>query len=286
VVTVASGDGLAGRRPRALAAVATPAFATLAVLLGACAPGPVLRYASDDPADRWQAGVRLHAARAERALFLTAFAGETVGEVPGHDGRALTFSLLARNPSDSILRLDPGDFRLLVPRTGKAYAPVDPESVLAALDRDRRDEIHLASAQRDFRGILAVPLLAADIASLGADARTRGETARVRAEAERAEAEENALHREALDGLDAVRRRWSEEALRRTDLDAGKGTTGDLTFPFPGFPLPPDTVVMQWRAPDGRFRDLGRYGRPRLPADTAAPDRPYRLRASSVSQAP
>lgn len=84
--------------------------------------------------------MRLHTARTEGASFISAYVGETSGEVPGQYGRALTLSLLARNESGSDLRLEPSDFRLLAPRSGKAYPMVDPESALAVSDRDRRTE--------------------------------------------------------------------------------------------------------------------------------------------------
>jgi hypothetical protein len=247
-------------------------------LLGACAPAPILRYASDDPADRWESGVRLHSARTGGALFISAFAGETMGEVPGRDGRALAFSLLARNESASDLRLDPSDFRLLAPRTGKAYPPADPEAALAIVDRDRREEIGRAAVQRNFRGLMAIPLLAGQVAALAGDARERAEVAKEYAESERAEAEEHALHQATLAELDDRRRPWAEDALRRTDLRAGKTLSGDLTFPFPDLPLPPDSVVLQWRGPGGGYLELGRYGRPVLAEDTAAPGRAYRSR--------
>jgi hypothetical protein len=256
--------------------LAVPTLA--AALLGGCASAAVLRYSSDDPSDRWESGVRLHSARAGRALFVSTFAGVDLGDTPGLDSRTLTFSLLARNESDSDLRLDPGDFRVWDTRTGKAYPPIDPEGVLEILDRDRRSEIGLAAVQRDFRGLMAIPLLAGQIAALAGDAEARAEAAKAFDESERAESEETDRHRAALSDLEAHRRHWSEDALRRTDLRAGRSLSGDLVFRFPDRFQPPDTLLMQWRAPDGRFLELGRYGRPLLPSDTAAPVRAFSQR--------
>lgn len=255
---------------------ALPALA--ASLLGACASGPILRYASADPTDRWESGVRLHSARAGGALFISAFAGESAGQVPGQDGRALAFSLLARNESGSELSVNPSDFRLSAPHTGKAYPAADPESALAILDQERREENGRAAVQRNFRGLMAIPLLAGQIAALAGDARERAQASKDYAESERAEADELARHQEALSDLEERRRPWAENALRRTDLRPGKTVSGDLTFPFPELPLPPDTLVLQWRGPDGAYLEVGRYGRPILAADTAAPGKAYRSR--------
>jgi hypothetical protein len=251
--------------------ISFPAFA--AALLGGCAPTPLLRYASDDPADRWKSGVRLHSARTEEASFISAFVGETTGQVPdgaapGRYGRAITISLLARNESASDLRLEPADFRMLAARSGKAYTPVDPESAIVVLDRIRQTEIQRASDETAFRGILALPLLAGEVASLWGSPRDRDEASKALAESERADAEEKARHQEAMAEIDGGYRRWTEEALRRTDLAAGKSLSGDLTFVFPEGDLPPDTLMLEWTPAGGRPHDLGRYGRPRIAADT------------------
>jgi hypothetical protein len=231
-----------------------------------------LRYSSDDPSDRWNSGVRLHSARTQGASFISAYVGETSGEVPGQYARALTFSLLARNESGSDLRLDPSGFRLLAPHSGKAYPVVDPESALAVLDRNRRMEIDRASAQTVFRGILAVPLLAGEIASLWSNPREREEASKALAESERAASEEKASHQEAMAGIETDYRHWAGDALRRTDLAAGKSLSGDLTFIFPDVPLPPDTLVLQWTPSGGKPFDLGSYGRPRIAEDTVSAD--------------
>jgi hypothetical protein len=54
-------------------------------------------------------------------------------------------------------------------------------------------------------------------------------------------------------------------ALRKTTLFAGMEAQGRVAFAVTGDATPPDTLVLQWKRPDGTYADLGRYGRPPLP---------------------
>lgn len=245
----------------------------LAALLFACAPAPALRYASADPADRWEAGVRWHPAEAGGLACSTSFGGDGYASVPGFGGgRTLDFGLILRNDAGASARIDPADFRLYAPRRGSVHAAADPESALADVDRriGALDANHNAQAGIKLAGDLLY--LAASVANLG-DARAQAELNRTAAESDRNDREESGNYRGLLAALKEERRGWSDAHLRRTDLDPGSMMAGKLTFIFPQG-LPPDTLVLQWAPAGGGSFDLGRYGRPRLPVDTLKPAPP------------
>lgn len=105
---------------------------------------------------------------------------------------------------------------------------------------------------------------AADAAG-GVDPKTEAERRRTEKESREREAETEARHAKALEEWKCVKNEWSVNALRKTTLMPGVEVQGRVAFAGPAEAPPADTLLLQWKRPDGSFADLGRYARPPLP---------------------
>lgn len=248
-----------------------PQCAPAALLFAACAAAPDLRYASADPADTWESGVRWHASAAGGLACSTAYAGPESEFAAYPAGRTLVFQVRIGNHSDTSLRVDPQDFRAFAPRSTAAFAAADPESALVDVDRRQRSLDVDYGINLGLQAAGAVGSAVLGIASLFADPQTRLEADRERSQADRNWSDAEDQYRKDTARLRGERAYWEQEHLRRTDLASGRVLTGAINIPFPADSLPPDTLVVRWTPAGGRSFDLGRYGRPRTAADTFHP---------------
>jgi hypothetical protein len=251
--------------------IALPRCAPAALLFAACASAPDLRYASADPADTWDSGIRWHTSFARSLACSTAFVGAETdfNEYPA--GRALVFQVKLGNRSDSTFRIDPSDFRAYAPGPGTTFRAADPESALADVDRRKRSVDNDYGINLAIQTTLAVGDLFVQIASLASNDRSRPQDCRKDEGQEHWRNDEEKRYQEHIARLKDERAYWEQGHLRRTDLVPGRALASAISIPFPGDGLPPDTLVLQW-APAGRKPlDLGLYGRPPAAFDSLPP---------------
>lgn len=262
-----------------------PAAVLLSACLYGCSPGPILKYETSDPSDQWESGTRLHPAEAGGMACTTWFEGDGNGPVRAYaSGRTLGFGIHLRNRGDTPVRVDPAAFRVVSPRLGLAWSAADPEAALEDVEKRRRANEDNHATYSCLTGVGTMLSLTAGIASIG-DARAQEEIRRSDAQSEENAREEREGYESRARELESERSVWADGHLRRTDMHPGRSMSGALTFRFPEM-TPPDTLVLQWLAPGGRQYDLGRYGRPRIAADTARPPDPFRYRSPGATPSP
>lgn len=217
-------------------------------------------------------GQRLHSASTPGFSITTSFLEYLYEPVPGLDGaRPLIFRVAVRNSGAQRALLDPSAFRLLPPDSGPPLPAIDPEHVLLAAERGKIAENASHAGRAGAEAMLDLPMIILDAAAdLSGGKPPQAERDRRRLEEERGieKAESEARHEKALKEWDGVRSEWSVNALRKTTLMPGMEAQGRVAFAVTGNGPPPDTLLLQWKRPDGNFADLGRYGRPPLPVDT------------------
>jgi hypothetical protein len=245
--------------------------APAALLFAACASAPDLRYASADPADTWESGVRWHASAARSLACSTAYAGPESNFVEYPAGRTLVFQVRLGNHSDTSLRVDPLAFRAYAPRSAGAFPAADPESALVNVDGRMRDLDFTYGINLGVETARSFSWVVLDIAGLFADPRSRAEAYREQSHGDQNWNEVEDRYQKEMARLKDERSYWERGHLRRTDLAPGRVVAGAISIPFPADSLPPDTLVLQWTPAGGRPFDLGRYGRPRTSADTLPP---------------
>ncbi|GEM_PF-6092164 len=241
--------------------------ALAALLLGACAPAPVVRYQTFGPDDVWTNGQQLHPAKTARLAIHSGFLELSPDPVQGFDGpRPLTFLISAENRSDSALMIEAGDFRLTVPGKDSVLSPIDPETVIQVARIDRANADAHYETEKGTEAVFGVTDLIVDVAQLFSkqtpDQRDAQEKAERKREEDRRERQADDAARHERDVGEAVSREktWSDQALRKTTLFPGIRLQGKVSFAAKAYTMTPDSLMLQYRERDGHYADLGLYG--------------------------
>jgi hypothetical protein len=198
--------------------------------VGGCAtPAPIVRLAPVSPDVLWVSG---------RASVAQEQEGIRVGAAFDHqDGPTLGLRVEVENATEANVDVDPHEFTYTTCR-GTALATcgatrriVDPEEVLAALDERQSREQADATNSQAFLGTMVILSAVGDVASIAsghADHHTGDNTV---AAANFMESDA-AVHETRLASIAVQQQVWSNEALRRTTLTAGRGTGGRIYLPI------------------------------------------------------
>lgn len=226
---------------------------------------PVLHYASSDTADFWRSGLRIHPRELPDYAFTVAYlepSPET--SLRWFDSRPLSFLVGVRSRAGATALLDPVDFHLLPVCGDRPMAAIDPEGVIRDADRTRElEEAQYARTAAIDAGI-EVPLAFLDLAAtfVGKTPEQAERDDREYAERREQRRDNEAHHQRDQVELQTFRDAWAKRALRKTTLTQDAEMSGMVVFATPKDRLPADTLVLQWRRPDGAFANLGVFGRP------------------------
>ncbi len=253
-------------------AMAIPALASLATALltgcGGTGPQP-WGYSTSDSADYWRSGVRVHPSSLPGYDFtLSVVESDRIPALEAMFPRPLAFSIGVRSRSQSKALLDPADFHLLAPCGDKPITSLDPETALRASDQERMAEISRHNDDALVTAAVEVPLAFFDIAATfaGKTSEQAERDDREYEERRQMHKDEDARHQRALAGNRQRHDSWATGFLRKTTLLRDEETGGILAFAAPAYTLPPDTLILLWRRPEGGYADLGTLGRPHIDA--------------------
>jgi hypothetical protein len=199
------------------------------VVLGCVTPAPLVRLTPNSPAIFWVSG---------RATVAHEEGGVRVAVAFEHqNGMTLGLRVEVQNGTAGQLDVDPHEFTFTACGTAgvDACAPtrrvIDPEQVLAALDERQSHEEAAATGSQTLLGALVILSAVADIATVAsghADLHTGQNTAATAG----LMASDAAARESSLSAISTEQVIWTNEALRRSTLIAGRGVGGRIYLPI------------------------------------------------------